>query len=37
MAQEYKAKADVLAAETKPRMAIIIAYNGSPDGDTNGR
>ena len=37
MAQEYKAKADALAAESKPRMAVIIAHNASPDGDTNER
>jgi len=37
MAQEYKAKADELAAESKPRMAVIIAHNGLPDGDTNER
>ena len=30
MAQEYKAKADELAAESKPRMAVIIAHNGCP-------
>jgi hypothetical protein len=37
MAQEYKAKADALSVEAKPRMAVIIAHNGLPDGDTNER
>jgi hypothetical protein len=31
MAQEYKAKADALAAESKPPRAAIIAHNASPD------
>jgi hypothetical protein len=37
MAQEYKAKADELAAESKPSKAAIIAPNGLRDGDTNER
>jgi hypothetical protein len=37
MAQEYNAKADALAAESKPSRAAIIAHNGLPDGDTNER
>jgi hypothetical protein len=39
MAQEYKAQADALAAESKPSRAAtaIIAHNGLHDGDTNER